>query len=77
MKLIRVIDEVGKMTDYETDWVPRIGERIVLVQGPNNETATDHYYRVKDVVYFLNNRFEGQVAVLVTEESNPRPWPEY
>ena len=75
MKLLRVIDEVGNRTDYETDWVPRIGERIVLTQN-NTETATDYYYRVKDVVYFLDNRSEGQVAVLVTEESNPQPWPE-
>ncbi len=76
MKLLRIIDEAGNKTDYETDWVPRIGERVVLVWGNNNEAASDHYYRVKDVVYFLNNRAEGQAAVLVTEESNPQPWPE-
>ena len=76
MKLLRIIDEVGNNTDYETDWVPRIGERLVLVGGRNNEPVSDHYYRVKDVVYFLNNRSEGQAAVLVTEESNPEPWPE-
>jgi len=76
MKILRVIDELGNKTDYETDWVPRIGERMVLVSGHNTELVTDHYYRVKDVVYFLNNRSEGQAAVLVTEESNPQPWPE-
>jgi len=76
MKLLRIIDEVGNKTDYETDWVPRIGERIVLVRGRNNEPGSDHYYRVKDVVYFLNNCSEGQAAILVTEESNPRAWPE-
>jgi hypothetical protein len=76
MKLLRIIDEAGNKTDYETDWVPRIGERIVLVWGRNNEPVSDHYYRVKDVVYFLNNRSEGQAAILVTEESNPQPWPE-
>lgn len=76
MKLLRVIDELGNKTDYETDWVPRIGERLVLVQGLNKESVTDHYYRVKDVVYFLNNRSECQAAVLVAEESNPQPWPE-
>jgi hypothetical protein len=75
MKLLRVIDENGNKTDYETEWVPRIGERVVLVWG-NSEPVSDHYYRVKDVVYFLNNRSEGQAAVLVTEESNPQPWPE-
>jgi len=54
--------------------VLRIGERIVLVWGQNNEAVSDRYYRVKDVVYFLNNRSEGQAVVLVTEESNPQPW---
>jgi hypothetical protein len=76
MKLLRVIDEVGNKTDYETDWGPRIGERIVLVQEVNREAVADHSYRVKDVVYFLNNSSEGQAAVLVTEESNPQSWPE-
>jgi hypothetical protein len=75
MKLLRVVDQVGNRTDYETEFVPRIGESIVLEYGSGRDSVRPHYFRVKDVVYRLDNRPENQVAVLIGEEDDPRLWP--
>lgn len=75
MRHLRVIDQHGNKTDYETDYIPRIGERIELRYGRNNQPVTDHYFRVKDVSYWLENPPGHQVMVLVEEEKNPKQWP--
>jgi hypothetical protein len=33
MRFLRVIDQAGNNTDYETDYLPRIGERVMLEYG--------------------------------------------
>ena len=75
VKNLRVIDEVGNKQDYEAEFVPRIGERITLVYGIGGEPVTEHFHRVKDVEYFLQNPVDVQVRVLIEEESNPEHWP--
>jgi HD superfamily phosphodiesterase len=75
MKNLRVINEIGNHQDYQTEFVPRIGERIVLEYGGNGETVRSHYLRVKDVAYHLQNSANAQVAILVTEETEPDLWP--
>ena len=76
MKLLRVVDQIGNRTDYETEFVPRIGERILLEYGSGGDPVRPHYFRVKAVVYRLNNRPENQVAILIKEESDPELWPD-
>ena len=76
MKYLRVIDEVGNNTDYETEFVPRTGERIMLEYGRSGGAIEPHYLRVKDVEYRLQNKPESQVAILVEEEHDPKLWPE-
>ena len=75
MKFLRVIDEIGNKTDYETEFVPRIGERIELYYAKGSDSLSTHYFRVKDVAYRLSNSPDAQVAILVQEERNPQPWP--
>lgn len=73
MRYLRVINKSsGNKQDFETDYVPRIGERIVLQFGA---PLLDHFYRVKDVMYMLDNKADTQAAILVEEEANARPWP--
>lgn len=72
---LRVVDQAGNNTDYETEFVPRIGEQIVLTYKRGNDTVREHYFRVQDVMYKLENKPEHQAAVLVTEEENAEPWP--
>lgn len=76
MKFLRMMDQIGNKSDYETDFVPRIGERIELDYGIGNEPVRTHYFRVKDVMYRLDNRPEHQVAILVEEETEPEMWPD-
>ena len=76
MKYLRVIDEAGNNQDHETEFVPRIGERIMLEYGVGREPVKPHYFRVKDVEYRLHNKSEHQVAILVEEEHDPQLWPE-
>ncbi len=76
MKLLRVIDQIGNNQDYETEFVPRIGERVELEYGIGGEPIRRHYFRVKDVVYRLQGKPDNQVAILVEEEDNPQIWPE-
>jgi hypothetical protein len=86
MKTLRVVDQSGKRHDYETDLVPRIGERIVLVygrggdplasHGRGGDRAAPHYFRVTDVLYRFDNPNEHQASILVEEEMNADPWPE-
>jgi hypothetical protein len=39
MKHLRVIDETGSKSDYEAEFVPRIGERILLAEAKKCERA--------------------------------------
>jgi hypothetical protein len=75
MKSVRVVDQFGNKTDYETETVPRIGERIVMDYGIGSEPVRPHYFRVVDVMYNLSMK-EDNAAVLVTEETNPKHWPD-
>jgi hypothetical protein len=74
MKSLRVIDEIGNRQDIDTDYVPRIGERIILVYGTGGEPVKEHYLRVKDVTYRLDNKRDNQAAILVMKDSS-EPWP--
>ncbi len=76
MKNLRVIDQAGNGTDYETEHVPRIGERIMLEYGIGSEPVRPRYFRVKDVMYKLQNGTDGQAAILIEEEENPQHWPD-
>ena len=76
MKLLRVVDQAGNRTDYETEFVPRIGERILLQYGTGGDPVRPHYFRVKDVVYRLDEPPDIQVAILIEKESDPEPWPD-
>jgi hypothetical protein len=75
MKHLRVIDEIGNKHDYDAEFVPRIGERIVLEYGSGGEPVRIHYFRVKDVCYMLDNPVEHQAMILIEEEKDPRHWP--
>lgn len=76
MKLLRVVDQAGNRTDYETEFVPRIGERILLRYGTGGDPVRLHYSRVKDVMYRLDERPDIQVAILIEEEIDAEPWPD-
>jgi hypothetical protein len=76
MKLLRVIDQTGTKQDWETEFVPRIGERVVLELGDyGKDNVGPHYYRVKDVAYHLTNPEDAQATILIEEESKPELWP--
>jgi hypothetical protein len=75
MKNLRVVDQAGNKQDYETEFVPRIGERILLEYGSSRETVKPHYFRVKDVMYQLQERADIQPAILIQEEDDPEFWP--
>ncbi|HEY3989200.1 MAG TPA: hypothetical protein VGM02_07875 [Acidobacteriaceae bacterium] len=74
MKYLRVVDQAGNGQDHETEFVPRIGERIVLIYGHTKESVKSHYFRVKDVALHLDQKSDRQVAVLVEEETDPIEW---
>lgn len=77
MKHLRVIDEAGNKQDYEAEFVPRIGERIVLEYSIGKEQPVKlHYFRVKDVEYHLQNPIDVQARILIEEEHAPELWPE-
>ena len=75
MKSLRVIDQAGNNTDYETEFVPRIGERIELTYRVGDEPLRPHYFRVKDVVYRLQFAADIQVGILVEEDADTTHWP--
>jgi hypothetical protein len=75
MENLRVIDQVGNKQDYQTEFVPRVGERVVLEWGVYGEAVRSHYYRVKDVAYHLSNPAHAQVTILIEEEADPTLWP--
>lgn len=75
MKHLRVIDETGSKADYEAEFVPRIGERILLSFGRGGQAVQDHFYRVKDVMYMLDNDVEQQVAILIEPDTDAKSWP--
>jgi hypothetical protein len=74
MYSVRVVDEAGNGKDYEVEFIPRIGERIVLEYGTNREQVRPHYFRVKDVAFHLDLKPGDQITILI-EETNPLPWP--
>jgi len=74
MRNLRVIDGSGNKRDYEVDFIPRIGERIVLEFGRDGEPSKAHYFRVQDVMYHLDNSPANQVAVLVVEDDEAKLW---
>ena len=76
MRYLRVFDQIGNKTDYEAEFVPRIGERIQLQYAVGRGPMQLHYFRVKDVAYRLQEKPEIQVAILVEEENDAEPWPE-
>jgi hypothetical protein len=75
MRYLRVIDQTGNKTDYETEFVPRIGERIELEYSMGRGPMQVHHFRVKDVLYRLQAPADNQAAILVEEEDEARPWP--
>jgi hypothetical protein len=75
MKQIRVVDQAGNQQEHEADFLPRIGERIELVQNEAQSSAVTHYYRVKDVMHRLDGGTGNQPSILVEEEINPKFWP--
>lgn len=76
MKNLRVIDPAGNKQDYETPFVPRIGERIMLTYGIGREPVRDHFFRVKDVVYRLDQPADIQVAILLEHDNDQEHWPD-
>lgn len=76
MENLRVIDQDGNRQDYATEFVPRIGERVILTFGTGGQPIRPHYFRVKDVAYHLDNPVKTQATILVDEEANPELWPE-
>ena len=75
MEKLRVIDEAGNKQDYDTEFVPRIGERIELEYGMGGQPVTTHYHRVKDVAYRLDKPADIQVYILIEEEVDGEAWP--
>jgi hypothetical protein len=75
MKYLHVFDEAGNRHDYEAEFVPRIGERILTTFGIGGAPVTDHYFRVKDVEYLFDNDRQERVSILIEEERNPVRWP--
>ena len=76
MHSLRVVDQAGNHTDYETQFVPRIGERILVEYRSGGDPIRAYYFRVKDVMYRLDNPEHYQAAILVEEEIDPQsPWP--
>ena len=74
MKNLRVIDEAGNKQDFEAEFVPRIGELLVWTYQRGGEQLKEHYFRVRDVMYKLDNPPDSQAAILIAEEDNPEPW---
>ena len=75
MKYLRVIDKAGNKQDYEAEFLPRIGERIVLEYGVGSEPVREHFHRVKDMEYYLQKPTDAQVRILTEEERAPERWP--
>jgi hypothetical protein len=76
MKTLRVYDQTGSKCDYETEFVPRIGERVQLEYKLGKEEPLKlHFFRVKDVMYRLDKPADIQVAILIEEEINGEEWP--
>ena len=75
MKTLRVIDQAGNKHDYDAEFVPRIGERILLTFGVGTDPVRPHYFRVKDVQYALDNPVDHQVSILIEDDRNSQHWP--
>jgi hypothetical protein len=61
MRYLSVFDRSGNETDYETEFVPRIGERIELQYSVGRGPMQVHYFRVKDVLYCLQAPSDNKV----------------
>ena len=75
MRYLTVIDQAGNKQDYEAEFLPRIGERIVLEYGIGGQPVREHFHRVKDVEYYLQKPTDVQVRILTEEEHTPERWP--
>jgi hypothetical protein len=75
MRYLRVIDRAGNKTDYETEFVPRIGERIQLEYALGRGSKQVHCFRVKDVVYNLQAKPDHQATIVVEEDDSQESWP--
>lgn len=75
MEKLRVIDPDGNEQDYETEFVPRIGERVILKYGTGGQPVTTHSFRVKDVEYYLDHKPDVQARILIEEDAAPEDWP--
>lgn len=74
---VRVVDEAGNKQDFETNHVPRIGERIVLAFGVGGQQVRRHHFRVKDVKYHLDQKPDSQAAIWIEEEAGAiELWPD-
>ncbi|HEX4771313.1 MAG TPA: hypothetical protein VH351_10800 [Bryobacteraceae bacterium] len=74
MASLKVIDETENKMDFATDHVPRIGECIKMRYGIGKSAPVeDHYFRVKDVMYLLDDS-KDKAAVLVEEAETPPQW---
>ena len=52
---------------------PHIGECFMLTTyGSTGAVATNHYFRVKDVMHLLD--YDNRAAILVEEIHNPPQW---
>lgn len=76
MKNLRVIDQNGNNTDYEAEFVPRVGERLTFAYSINKGPFERHFFRVKDVEYSQGATGALQAAILIEEESDPVMWPD-
>lgn len=74
MRHLGVIDGAGNKTDYECEHVPRVGELVQMTYGPARGTVQPHWFRVKDVLYRLDEGPTDNVAILVQAEAD-FDWP--
>jgi hypothetical protein len=74
MKSLRVIDSAGNSEDCDVDEIPRIGELVMMEYGMGSDPVTQHYFRVKDVLYNVRGAPGRQAAILLDEETQ-MDWP--
>ena len=70
-----MVDQTGSKSDYDAEFVPRIGERISLTFSRGAEPLRERFYRVQDVMYQLDNPVDAQVSILIEEEQDAEAWP--
>jgi hypothetical protein len=72
---LRIVDESGNDQDYDAEFLPRLGERIVLGTGKPDKLRC---YRVMDIEYRLDHPAGSQVRIRVKQEleGDIDHWPE-